>query len=567
MLLWREVYVDDTWKAHKLMHATAPGFYRTVHLCLFHVPVETAVEVLRHLRGVTHLYTKSSLVSAGLFQSPALSELKTLRLDSVMERTTYLRPADKLLLDKAAVEHYAAIKGTLASLIDSNQFSLTHLTLQSTRWMASLLTALQPAAAHLSSLTILGRHPLDSKQLTSFYDSCGSLERLEIEPSPFLIGPIIQSTIRVSKLIVRVRVSTISIHTTARRRLSLAPMATIASLPPELVLLILSFAISSIASPSTPTPTYNLQRRQLLLRASLVSRAWRGPAQSLLWSEISFPTNEGVRRMIESEEWKKRGGRYRTRKLEVSNGVREYVGTLLEGLKGVEELYLGGVAVGEELFAYPALKNLKKVTMFRTPDSGHPRTAPSPSASPESPTAPTIDIKLPSLVLYYVGIDPSSTIASLLHSSRSSLRSLTFVNEALHESLLFLVQPFTRHLTHLVLDAVYTEDPYSLTYFFDSLASLSHLELPSNRSLLLPLRRCSRARIKHFTSLSLDSRPSANQIKWLLEVVEASVCEKLEVFEIPGALGGGEGREIEVPFKWLKIIHACERKGVEVVGC
>ncbi|KAI5478856.1 hypothetical protein MNV49_004490 [Pseudohyphozyma bogoriensis] len=324
-------------------------------------------------------------------------------------------------------------------------------------------------------------------------------------------------------------------------------MATIASLPPELVLLILSFAISSIASASTPTPTYDLQRRQLLLRASLVSRAWRGPAQSLLWSEISFPTNEGVRRLIESEGWKKRSGRYRTRKLEVSNGVREYAGSLLEVLRGVEELYLGGVAVGEELFAYPAVKNLKKLTLFRTSENGHQHTASSPSATPESPTTPSIDVKLTSLALYYVDIELSSTIASILHSSSSSLRSLTFVIETLHESHLSLLQSNTRHLTHLVLDAVYTEEPHILSTFYDSLASLSHLELPSDPSLLLPLRRCSRTRITHFVSLSLDREPTLRQLNRWMEVMDSSVCEKLEVFEIAQE----EARRVY----WWKVVH------------
>ncbi|GAA5924205.1 hypothetical protein JCM10213_004521 [Rhodosporidiobolus nylandii] len=90
-------------------------------------------------------------------------------------------------------------------------------------------------------------------------------------------------------------------------------------LPPELLLQILGTS-----------------SRATLLRASLVSRSWRGPARHLLESRLSLPTSKVARSWLSVP-----GRKTRTRRLSLGAGLgREECERVFETVEGVEELAL-----------------------------------------------------------------------------------------------------------------------------------------------------------------------------------------------------------------------------------
>ncbi|KAI5478888.1 hypothetical protein MNV49_004522 [Pseudohyphozyma bogoriensis] len=202
MLLWRNMAFDSEAEVDRLMDATSPWLYRTVELCFYLIPLEKMTSVLAHLRGIDHLTIMGSSISTSLFCLPALRDLKRLDLIDVVDHST--RPSSDITirLETMTLRARVAPQGTLASLLASSQHSLTHLTLYYVWLTIALISLLDTVAPNLVSLDIWDDAEDASSLLTPFYNSCGSLERLTLSPNEDLLDPLLQSSIRVEKLVI-----------------------------------------------------------------------------------------------------------------------------------------------------------------------------------------------------------------------------------------------------------------------------------------------------------------------------------------------------------------------------
>ncbi|KAI5479776.1 hypothetical protein MNV49_002588 [Pseudohyphozyma bogoriensis] len=110
-------------------------------------------------------------------------------------------------------------------------------------------------------------------------------------------------------------------------------MATLQSLPPELIIKILEHSIESDLS---TTLDWDEKRRRQLRSTSLVARSWTEPSQRLLWRNMAIDCEVKVARLTERTTPRM----YRTETLSLAGIAVEPIIALLDHLRGVDDLVM-----------------------------------------------------------------------------------------------------------------------------------------------------------------------------------------------------------------------------------
>ncbi|GAA5861999.1 hypothetical protein JCM8547_001553 [Rhodosporidiobolus lusitaniae] len=339
------------------------------------------------------------------------------------------------------------------------------------------------------------------------------------------------------------------------------PSTTLASLPYELIELILSFATANTRLCTSPSPSAFTARLTWLRQTALTSRLFRYPSQSVLWSSLRVHSPAVAKRLLASPAL----GAFGSEELDivgVHGGIEglsgSTAGRVLGKVRGVRWLRLADFGrLSARVLCGEGMSGLKTLLLMTTfPDK------------PALLSTLHLPFHLLTLSLFNRSYPPAF-LHTLFFSSSHTLTSLTLLTSAsspAYNALIDALPLVAKNLRHLSLQhrpsQRFVEEVVPLFTSLQHLEAHSAVDLSVIFSALPAPSPSSPPTLTHFT-LELDY--NLLDISTLLSTLlsaspTTSVLGKLRKLTIPRAPSTVEFRE----FGGARLLETCAERNIEV---